>query len=152
MADELRRALALEHRPQVHACLDASSERGIGCLLDGLRERRMTDQPAGDQIPQIDGKVEEGWEVPDELGQQILRVVEGPLGQGLLAVGQMVNVCLDVAPQLRAAIAWSETQGLGLAAVDSEASKMSFGNVDELIAVQNELGGQAQQGGAPADI
>jgi hypothetical protein len=70
----------------------------------------MADEPDGDQIARIEGEVEESREIAEELGRQILRLVENPQRQELLAVGQLMDMRLDVAPQLRPAIAGRQAQ------------------------------------------
>ena len=104
MADELRKALAFEHRSQMHACLDAAGECGVRRPFEGLGEDRVTDQPDSDEIARIEGEVEKSGEIAEEFGRQILSLVEDPDRQKLLGVGQMMDMRLDVAPQLGAAI------------------------------------------------
>jgi hypothetical protein len=44
----------------------------------------MADQPDSAQFARIEGEVEESWEVAEELGLQILRLVDDPNRQDLL--------------------------------------------------------------------
>ena len=131
--------------------LNAPGERCIGRPFERLREQRMANEPDGDQIARIEGEVEESREIAEELGRQILRFVENPQRQDLFAVGQLVDMRLDVAPHLRPAIAGRQAQRQGQTAIDIQPAEVGLGMLDDLIAMRIELRGQEPQGGGLAD-
>jgi hypothetical protein len=73
-------ALSLQDRAQVIADPDATGQGGIGNPIQGLCEARVAHQPDGQQIPRIEGEVEEGREIAEEVRGEVLGLVQDPDG------------------------------------------------------------------------
>ena len=98
--DELGEAFALDHRFELDACLDASVQGCVRRALERLAQARVTGKPDGEQVTRIEGEVQEGREVAEELERQVLRFVDDPHGQQLFALDELLNAQLQVTPQL----------------------------------------------------
>ena len=85
----------------------------------------MADEPDGEEITRIEGEVQERGEVAEELGRQVLRLVDDPQRRDLLGVDEFVHAQLDVAPQLRPSVARLQAQGARQAAVDVDATEVA---------------------------
>jgi len=128
---------------ELHACLQAAVQRRVRCLLEHLREQGVADEPDGDEGVRIEGEVQEGGEVAEELGRQVLRLVDDPQRRDLLGVDQFVHAQLDVAPELGAPVARLQPQGAGQTAVDVDAAEVGLGLVEHQVAVRVERSRQA---------
>ncbi|TLD46012.1 MAG: hypothetical protein FAZ92_01714 [Accumulibacter sp.] len=143
--DQSREAFALEHRRQVHTHLDASGERRIRGSFQSLRQHRVTDQPDRHQVARIESEVEKGREVTEEVGRQILCLIEDPHRQELLGIRQMMDVRLDLPPQQRPAITRREAERLRQTTIQIEAAEVRLRVIDHLMAMRIELRRQGSQ-------
>src|SRR3979409_2773279 len=98
-------ALALGDGFEREANLDAAVQRCVRGGGQGVRHGRMAHQPDGEKVARVEGEVQEGGEVAEELGRQVLRLVDDPHRSDLTGVDELLNALLDEAPALRAAIA-----------------------------------------------
>ena len=71
--DQAGEALPLLHRLNVHAQVQAGGESRKGRPVEELRQAAMPHKPHRHEIPGIEGEVEEGEEVPEELQGKVLR-------------------------------------------------------------------------------
>ena len=104
MKDELREALPFDHRFELNPHLNASGESGIGGSVEYLGQAGVPNQPDGHQVAGIEGEVEKGREVFEELGRQVLGFVDDPDGQQIFAIDPFQNAGLEVAPELGTAV------------------------------------------------
>ena len=125
MLDERCEAFAFEHGLELHTRLQPAVERRVRCPLEHLRQRGVADQPDGDEVARVEGEVQERGEVAEELGRQVLRLVDDPQRRDLLGVDQFVHAQLDVAPQLRTPVARLEPECARQAAVDVDAAEVA---------------------------
>ena len=70
-------------------------------------------------------QLQERGEVAEELGRQVLRLVNDPQRRHLLGVDEFGHAQLDVAPELRAPVARLQAQGARQAAVDVDATEVA---------------------------
>ncbi|KVD62459.1 hypothetical protein WI87_00015 [Burkholderia ubonensis] len=72
------------------------------CVMScAKRSCSMTGEPHGDETAGVEGEVQERREITEELGRQVLRLIDDPQGQDLLAVGQFGDAQLELAPKTR---------------------------------------------------
>lgn len=148
VGDELREALVLDDRPQLHAGLDAAVECDVSVTLEHRGQFRMTGEPHGDQTAGIEGEVQERGEVAEELGRQILRLVDDPQGQDLLAVGQFGDTQFELAPQAGVPVVRFKPEYAGKRLVQVDATELGLGQVYRLVTVRIEVAREmAQHGG-----
>ena len=91
MRDEAREALPLHYRREVHAQVQTAGHRRQVAPVKGLSQSRMPDEPDGHQVAGVEGEVQEGGKVPEEVQGEILRFIDDPYGKDVLAVGQLDN-------------------------------------------------------------
>ena len=113
MLDQLGEALPLDDGFEVNPDLEAAGQGGIGRAVQGVRQCRVSDQPDGHQVAGVEGKVQEGREVLEELGREVLGFVDNPEGQQVLAIDPIQDTGLEVAPQLGAAVGGLDPEGEG---------------------------------------
>ena len=63
----------------------------------------------------------------------------------MAGIGELVNALLDVAPQLRAAVARLQAEGTRQAAVDVDAAEVVLGLVEHEVAMRVQRVGDAAQ-------
>jgi len=100
----LGEAFPFHHGFEVDPHLEAPGQGGIGCPIQEVGQCRVSDQPDRHQVAGVEGEVEEGREVFEELHRQVLRFVDDPEGQQVLAVDLLEDPGLEVAPELGAAV------------------------------------------------
>ena len=133
--DQVGEALPLLDRFDVHAQVQAGGEGCKGRPVEELRQAAMAHEPHRHEIPGIEGEVEEGREVPEELQGEVLRLVDDPDRKDLLAIGELEYPRLDVAPELGTAEGGVKPQGERQLAVDVHASEVGLGHVNHFVAV-----------------
>ena len=98
-------------------------------------QHRMADEPHGDEIAGVEGEVQERGEVAEELGRQVLCLVDDPYRQDLLAGSELVDAQLQITPQIRAPVARLEPECSSKRAVQVDTAEFSFGQIDRQVAM-----------------
>ena len=76
--DQLAEALLLNDRLELHVRLYAAGQGRIGYPLQGEGQCGMAHQPDRHQVHGVEGEVEEGGQVAEELGRQVVRLIDNP--------------------------------------------------------------------------
>ena len=88
-------------------------------------------------------QLQERGEVAEELARQVLRLVDDPQRRDLAGVDEFVHALLDVAPELRAAVARLQPQGTRQTAVDVDAAEVGLGLIEHQVAMRVQGTGDA---------
>lgn len=149
--DELGKMLAFEDGVEFGAHHDAAVERGIGSPAQGGGELFEADEPNGHAILRVEGEVQEGRQIAEEFGGEVLGFVENPNRQAMFLLGEILDAFFDVPPQLRASKRGFESESQSEVAIQVEAREVGVGRVEDEEAVRVEFGGNLAQGGGFAD-
>ncbi len=76
MRDEGGKALPFEDRAQLVSNPDPAGEGGVRHSIQGLRKAGVAHQPDREQVVRVEGEVEKGREIPEEVRQEILGFVK----------------------------------------------------------------------------
>ncbi len=151
VVDELGESLAFPDGIEVDASAEAAGEGGVVSPFEGLGENWVSDEPDGDEVTGVEGEVEEGREVAEEVVGEVLSFVDEPDGEQVFSFGEGQDAILEGTPEGGAAMGRIETEGEGQALVEVESAEVGFGEVDDLVAVRVEGQDEASQGGGFAD-
>ncbi|EEF26492.1 conserved hypothetical protein [Ricinus communis] len=148
--DQLCEALTLDYGFQLHARLDAAVKRRIGRTLERGGQRGMGREPDGKQITRVEREVQERREVVEELRRQVLRFVDDPHRQHLLAFDEFADALLEIAPQVRPPVAGFQSERAGKRAVQVDTAELRFSQIDDVVTVRIQAARDVAQGGGLA--
>lgn len=130
---------------------DAHGEGGVLLHAQKAGERGEADEPHGEQLPVVEGEVQEAREVDQKGIGQVLRFVEDDHGRGAALVDQVHEGFLDVGPQLGAPVGRPHADLGGEGAVEVQRRHRRVAQVQHEGVGSRELRAEVADRGGLAD-